>query len=334
MPERAPAVLAVDRLYRALYARVLSRLPERSAVQAGQWALRLLPLDRLSALRRDDPRLSTDLGGVTLPNPCILSSMYYDTRILARAMGLGFGAVTTKSITPGPRPGHPHPNLVRVDTPEGPGLVNCNGFENPGLAAYRRDLARLRHRVPVIVAAAGESAADYVEVVRGLEPLGDLVEINISSPNTRLVYEWSTRPAELGALFSAVRRATAKPVIVKLSPDFRDANETTIVPAALDAGIGIVNCGNTRRVEEPRLSQRAGGLSGPAIHAAMLDNVKRLRDRFGARLQIVATGGIDSPARALAAFDAGATACAWFTAFVTRGPALARLVCDALLERG
>ncbi len=264
MTERAGAIHAVDRVYRALYGGVLARLPERSAIAVGQWALRWLPLDRPSVWRRDEPRLRTALGGVVLPNPCILSSMYYDTRILGRAMGLGFGAVTAKSITPGPRPGHPPPNLVRVDTPEGPGLVNCNGFKNPGLAAYRRDVAGLRHRVPLIVAAAGESADDYVEVVRGLEPFGDLVEINISSPNTRLVYEWSTRPAELGALFDAVRRATAKPVIVKISPDFRDVNEATIVPAALDAGIRIVNYGNTRRVEEPRLSQRAGGLSGPA----------------------------------------------------------------------
>jgi dihydroorotate dehydrogenase len=331
MSPSPPAVRAVRCVHRALYAGLLARLPERLAIEVGQWGLRLLPLDRLGLFRREDPRLAVELGGVRLPNPLILSSQYYDTRILWRAMGLGFGAVTAKSITRDPRPGHPQPNLVRVDTAEGPGLVNCNGFRNPGLAAYRGALARLPHRVPLIVAAAGESAEEYAEVVRGLAPYGDLVEINISSPNTKLVYEWSTRPRELSGLFQAVRRATDKPVIVKVSPDFREVNETAIVPAALDAGIGIVNCGNTRRVEEPRLSQRAGGLSGPAIHTAMLDNVRRLRDRFGARLQIIATGGIDTPERALAAFEAGATACAWFTGFVTQGPILARLVLDALL---
>ena len=84
---------------------------------------------------------ATSLGGVALANPLILSSMYYDVDILRRAMGLGFGAVTAKSITANPRPGHPEPNLVRIDTPEGPGLVNCNGFQNPGLDAYRRALA-------------------------------------------------------------------------------------------------------------------------------------------------------------------------------------------------
>lgn len=324
-------VRAADLLYRALYHGLLSRLPERAAVPLGQWGLRLLPLDRLPIFRRADPRLQTTLGGVRLANPLILSSMYYDTTILRRAMGLGFGAVTTKSITSSPRPGHPQPNLVRIVTSEGPGLVNCNGFHNPGLEAYRRALAALPHRVPLIVSAAGESAEEYVRVVEGLQEFGDLVEINISSPNTRLVYEWSTRPGELKGVLQSVRKATGKPLIIKISPDYQQANEETIIPAALDAGIGVVNCGNTRRVEEPRLSQRAGGLSGPALFAATLDNVRRLRERFGARVDIIATGGIDSPDRALQALGAGATACAYFSGFITRGPILARLILDALI---
>lgn len=324
-------VRAADLFYRALYRGLFSRLPERTAVALGQWGLRHLPLDHLTVFRRDDPRLHVSLGGITLANPLILSSMYYDTAILRRAMGLGFGAVTAKSITGSPRPGHPHPNLVRIETAEGPGLVNCNGFKNPGLEAYRRALAALPQRVPLIVAAAGESADEYARVVAGLEAFGALVEINISSPNTKLVYEWSSRPAELGALFRAVRAATAKPIIVKVSPDFRDANEERIIPAALDAGITIVNCGNTRRVDEPRLSQRTGGLSGPALFRATVDNVRRLRDRFGAQLQIIATGGIDEPDKAREALAAGATACAYFTGFITRGPVLARLILDHLL---
>jgi len=256
--------------------------------------------------------------------------MYYDTAILRRAMGLGWGAVTAKSITPGPRPGHPEPNLVRIETAEGPGLVNCNGFKNPGLEAYRVALAGLPHRVPLIVAAAGESAEDYVRVVEGLQEFGDLVEINISSPNTKLVYGWSTRPHELKDVFRAVRAATRKPLIVKISPDFRETNEEITIPAALDAGITIVNYGNTRRVEEPRLSQRSGGLSGPALFATTLENVRRVRERFGDRLELIATGGIDSPEKARQALAAGATACGIFTGFITRGPLLPRRILDGL----
>ncbi len=317
-------------LYGALYRRVLSRLPEAAAVAVGQTGLRLLPLDRLPLFHARDARLAVTLGGVRLPSPLILSSMYYDLTILRRAMGLGFGAVTTKSITRNPRPGHPQPNLVRRDSAEGPGLVNCNGFRNPGLEVYRIELHALPHRVPLIVAVAGESIDDYVALVEVLAPFGDLVEVNISSPNTALVYEWSRKPDELRSLFRRVGAATTKPLIVKLSPDFADTNEAALIPAALDAGVTIVNYGNTRRIVEPRLSQGAGGLSGPELFPATLQNVRRTRAKFGESLQLIATGGIDTPDKALALIRAGANACAYFTGFITRGPALARLILDYL----
>ncbi len=322
---------AVASLYRAFYDGVLCRLPEPTAIALGQTALRLIPFDRLGTFRIEDPRLAVTLGGVRLPNPLILAAMYYDTTILRRAMGLGFGAVTAKSITRKPRPGHPRPNLVRVRTAAGPGLVNCNGFQNPGLDAFRAAVRHLPHRVPLIMSVAGESVEDYVTLVGELGPLGDLVEFNISSPNTELVYAWSRRPAELVTLLRAVRAATSKPLIVKVSPDFAEINETHIIPAALEADIRIVNYGNTRRVEEPRLSQRAGGLSGPEIFAATLANLRRTRARFGRELEVIATGGVDSPDKALQLLQEGATAIGYFTGFITRGPGLARQILERIL---
>jgi dihydroorotate dehydrogenase len=323
---------AIAALYRSVYHGVLSRLPEPTAVALGQSALRWLPWDRLPVFRLDDPRLAITLGGVRLPNPLILAAMYYDPRILARAMGLGFGAVTAKSITLRPRPGHPQPNLVRRASAAGPGLVNCNGFQNPGLEAFRRSIATLDHRVPLIVSVAGESVDDYVTLVQALGPHGDLVEFNISSPNTKLVYAWSERPRELRTLLDAVARACAKPLIVKLSPDFADVNEHDIIPAALEAGVRIVNYGNTRRIAEPRLSQGTGGLSGPEIFAATLANLRRTRQRFGNDVEIIATGGVDTPDKAKTLLDEGANAVSYFTGFITRGPILARAILERLLQ--
>lgn len=322
---------ALDLVYRALYAGVLSRLPEPIAISLGQRALRALPIDRLALFRLEHPALETTLGGVRLGNPLILSAMYYDTRILARAMGLGFGAVTTKTITRQPRPGHPLPNLVRVRTAAGPGLVNCNGFQNPGRDAFREAIRTLRHRVPLIVSVAGESEEDYAELAAAFAPLADVIELNISSPNTKLVYGWSTRPRELRAALERARAASRGPVSLKLSPDFPDVNERDIIPAAIEAGITVINYGNARRVDEPRLSQKAGGLSGPEIFPATLANVRRTRERFGSAIDLIGTGGVDSPAKAAALLDAGATAVGYFTAFVTRGPLLARRILEHLV---
>jgi len=323
---------AIAALYRAFYDGVLSRLPEPAAIALGQAALRRMPLDRLSVFRLEDPRLRTSLGGVPLANPLILAAQYYDPRILRRAMGLGFGAVTAKTITVNPRPGHPQPNLVRRRTAAGPGLVNCNGFQNPGLEAFAASITGLPHRVPLIVSVAGESVDDYVRLVRALAPLGDLVEINISSPNTKLVYAWNERPQQLREVLQALAAVSPRPVILKLSPDFADVNERDIIPAALQAGVRIVNYGNTRRIDEPRLSQRAGGLSGPEIFAATLDNLRRTRKRFGDALEIIATGGVDSPDKAAALLAEGARAVGYFTGFITRGPMLARQILERLVQ--
>jgi dihydroorotate dehydrogenase len=323
---------AIAALYRAFHDLLLCRLPEPMAIALGQALLRRLPLDALPFFRLQDPRLEITLGGVRLANPLILAAQYYDPRILGRVMGLGFGAVTTKTITVHPRPGHPRPNLVRTRSAAGPGLVNCNGFHNPGLEAFRVSLARVARRTPLIVSVAGESSGDYLTLVRALGPLADLVEVNISSPNTRLVYAWNERPRELEALLRSLTAASPRPLIVKLSPDFAEANERDIIPAALRAGVRTVNYGNTRRVDEPRLSQRSGGLSGPEIFPATLDHVRRTRKRFGDELEIIATGGVDAPDKAAALLAEGARAVGYFTGFVTRGPVLARRILEHLLQ--
>ncbi|HMH49612.1 MAG TPA: hypothetical protein VK548_05220 [Candidatus Acidoferrum sp.] len=325
---------AVTNPYPLFYDAVLSRLPEERAIALGQAMLRALPLDRLPLFRVEDERLRTSLGGVRLANPLVFAAQYYDVRILARLMGLGFGAVTAKTITREPRPGHPQPNLARVRTAAGRGLVNCNGFQNPGVEGFRRRIATLPHRVPLIVSVAGESAEDYLALTEALAPFGDLVEFNVSSPNTKLVYAWSTRPAELTSLLKAAGAASPKPLIVKLSPDFADVNEAEIIPAALEGGVRIVNYGNTRRIEDRRLSQGTGGLSGPEIFPATLANVRRTRARFGDALEIIATGGVDSADKAVALLREGATAIGCFTGFITRGPLLARRILEGVLAAG
>jgi dihydroorotate dehydrogenase len=95
----------------------------------------------------------------------------------------------------------------------------------------------------------------------------------------------------------------------------------------------VINYGNTRRVDDARLSQGTGGLSGPEIFPATLENVRRTRARFGSAIDVIGTGGVDSPDKALALLDAGATAIGYFTGFITQGPGLARRILAQLRAR-
>ena len=69
----------------------------------------------------------------------------------------------------------------------------------------------------------------------------------------------------------------------------------------------------------------------PELFLTVLETVRELRQTVGPRIGIIATGGIDTPAKALAALEAGADAIGCFTAFITRGPAFPRRVSQALL---
>ena len=298
-------------LYRLLYGGVLSRLPSRSPCRSASGRLRLVPLDLLPVFRNDDPSPRVTLGGVRLPNPLILSSMYYDTTILRRAMGLGFGAVTAKSITPKPRPGIRSRTSCASPRRRGPGSSTATASTIPASRPIASRWLRLPHRVPLIVAAAGESAEDYVAVVEGLAPFGDLVEINISSPNTKLVYGWSERPRGAGGDLprgakgdgqadhrQGVAGFPATPTRRRRFP----RRATRASPSSTAA---------TRAAWTSRASRRRPADSpGPRCSARTLENVRRLRERFGDSIEIIATGGIDTPDKALQALRAGATACA------------------------
>jgi len=322
----------IGALYRFLYAGFLvasarTSPPSGSAERASAASTGSAPL--VSGGRSE---AGITLGGVALPNPVHPRRDVLRPAILSRAMGLGFGAVTAKSITVGPRPGHPQPNLVRTRSDAGPGPGELQRLSEPGPRGLRASLASLRHRVPLIVSVAGESIADYVKLVRELGPLGELVEFQHLLAEHQAGVRVEPEAGELATLLREVREATAKPLIVKLSPDFADVNEREIIPAALAAGIRIVNYGNTRRIEDRRLSQGVGGLSGPDLFPATLDNVRRTRRTFGADLEIIRTGGVDAPENAWQAAPRGGERgrlLHWI--HQPRGPILARQILERLL---
>ena len=197
-----------------------------------------------------------------------------------------------------------------------------------------RDLPELAALpVPLIVNVMGFTREEVGRLVTAFAARDEVaaLELNVSCPNVESGLIMGADPGETAALLEHVRPLTEKPLIVKLSPDFAETNEREIIPAALDAGVRIVNYGNTRKVVNSRLSQGEGGLSGPDIFPTTLENLRRTRRVFGKNFDIIATGGVDSPDKAAQLLDEGATAVGYFTGFVTRGPILARLILERLV---
>jgi dihydroorotate dehydrogenase (NAD+) catalytic subunit len=110
-----------------------------------------------------------------------------------------------------------------------------------------------------------------------------------------------------------VRPATAKPLIVKLSPGVVDISR--IAKAAEDGGADAVSLINTLlgmvidvETRRPVLGNITGGLSGPAIKPIALRMVWQVRNKV--TLPIIGMGGIMNGSDAIEFLLAGATAVA------------------------
>jgi dihydroorotate dehydrogenase (NAD+) catalytic subunit len=222
--------------------------------------------------------LQTSLCGVDLPNPLILASGILGTEaeLMARVARSGAGAVTAKSCSLEPRAGHPNPTVLAWEH----GLINAVGLANPGVEAEVEELVRTRALLTpmgaVLVASVfADTVENYARVAgRVVEAQPDLLEINISCPNVHDEFgtPFAADAAAAADVTMAVKDSVAGrvPVLVKLSPNVDDiAAIARAVEAAGADGITAINTlpGMVIDVQarRPILTNRTGGLSGPAI---------------------------------------------------------------------
>jgi dihydroorotate dehydrogenase (NAD+) catalytic subunit len=243
--------------------------------------------------------LSVDLGrGLVLPNPIAVASgtfgygiEYGDVVDVDR-----LGAIFCKGTTLKPRIGNITPRVT--ETPGG--MLNSIGLQNPGVDAVIEKYAEtwVGWKTPVIVNVAGESVADYVEVVRRLDGVPGVagIELNISCPNVgRGGLQFAIDAGAAGEVTGAVRRATDLPLLVKLSPNVADVRP--IARAIADAGADALTAINTlsgiaiaASRTKPLLGNIYGGLSGPAVKPVALRIVYEVSQIVD--IPVVAIGGV------------------------------------------
>jgi dihydroorotate dehydrogenase (NAD+) catalytic subunit len=124
-----------------------------------------------------------------------------------------------------------------------------------------------------------------------------------------LAYGTSTHSA--AQVTRAERRATVKPLIVKLSPNVTDIVEVARACEAEGAdGLSLINTLLGMRLDlktrRPVLRNITGGLSGPAVFPVALRMIYQVYQ--GVRVPLVGIGGISSAKDVLEMMLAGATA--------------------------
>lgn len=275
------------------------------------------------------PDLSVRIGPLTLANPVgVASGTFGYGEEYAALLDLdALGAVYTKAVTVEPRAGNPAPRLAETPC----GMLNSIGLANPGLVAFIRDkLPALRaRRFRTVVNVAGAALDDYVRVVEEIEAAGgvDAYELNVSCPNVKSGgMAFGTDPALVALVTEAVRRATKRAVVVKLSPNVTDIRETA--RAAEASGADAVSAINTLvgmavdvKTRRPRLAMKTGGLSGPALRPVGVAAVYRISRAV--KIPVIGLGGIATADDALEYLLAGADAVQVGTAtFADPGAAL------------
>lgn len=256
--------------------------------------------------------LRVNLCGFELKNPIIMASgtfgfgkeygEIYDVSIL--------GGISSKGLTLVAKPGN---EGMRVhETPSG--MMNSVGLENPGVQGFidkeLPDFSRLD--TCRIVNLGGGCEDDYVEGARLLDDKDfDIVELNISCPNVKhggMAFGIKSEVAR--EVIRSVRKATKKPLIVKLSPNAEDIVEMAKVCQEEGAdGISLVNTFKAMAIDihkrRPVFNNVTAGLSGPAIKPIALRMVYEVCQAV--TIPVVGMGGIMTAEDVIEFIMAGAT---------------------------
>jgi dihydroorotate dehydrogenase (NAD+) catalytic subunit len=258
----------------------------------------------------------TELCGIPLAHPVINASGTFDAIAARRAFGdailedFPFSAFVSKTVTLEPRQGNPPPRLWE----QGAGMVNSIGLPNKGLRGYlEQDLPKLAELpVPLIVNVMGSTREDVAALVRAVAERDEVsaLELNLSCPNVRTGLDFGVDPDATEGLLTHVRPLTAKPLIVKLTPNATDS--AAVAAAARGGGADAVSLINTLRgmplhpvSGAPWLGGHTGGVSGPAIRAIALAQVAQVAARVD--LPVVGMGGVQTGEHALDLLRAGAS---------------------------
>lgn len=266
------------------------------------------------------PDLSAEIAGVKFENPVIAASgtFGYGNEYSSIFDVNELGGICSKGLTLEGRPGNPGARIV--ETPSG--LINSIGLENPGINHFiKNELPQmLKFKAKTIANLSGSSLETYVEGAKLLEKTDiPMIELNISCPNVKaggMAFGMDCNAAS--SVVSAVRKATTKPLMVKLSPNAPDL--IGVAMAVKEAGADAISLVNTFQATSinietgrPVFENIRAGFSGPAVKPIALRMVYDLclamnKLPENQRIPVVGLGGISTWQDAVEFIMAGASA--------------------------
>ena len=266
--------------------------------------------------------MNVNVGSLQLKNPGMVASGIMDeTGIsIARMLDSGAGAVVTKSIGMERNPGHPNPSFIVLEN----GYVNAMGLPNPGIEEFGEEMEIATKKGCVIGSIYASSVKDFAALAGKMEDHGaSAIELNLSCPHAKgYGMEMGTDPDIVFSIVSDVKSTVKIPVFSKLTPNTHRLVDIGMSVQKAD-GDGIVAINTLKAMvispeaKRPILSNKFGGLSGPAIKPV---GVRAIYDLHAALdIPLIGVGGISTWRDAAEYIMAGASAYQVGSAIGTHG---------------
>jgi len=323
---------------------LLFSLPAETAHSLGHRVVGLAgnaPIDRALARHYavDDPRLRVDALKQSFPNPVGVAAGFDKNAEAARGLAaLGFGFVEVGGVTAVPQSGNQRPRMFRLRADDA--VINRMGLNNDGAEAVGERLADLDAPVPVGVNVAKSehvdtagAPADYLATYEEVAAGGDFFVVNVSCPNSQGFEELQNREA-MTAILTELQDAGAAPLLIKLSPDLPEPAVADTLDLITELGLDGVVATNTSTERPDTLESpnrvETGGLSGAPIEARATEMTRFVAERVD--VPVIGVGGVATAEDAYRKIRAGASLVQLYTAFLYRGPSIAREINLGLLE--
>ncbi len=266
-------------------------------------------------LPADETLLRTELCGIPLENPFLLSSSVvgstYD--MCARAFEAGWAGVAFKTICSFEiHEASPRFSAITGDNGSIIGFKNIEQLSDHSVAENMEIFRRLKKNYPsklILASIMGQNDTEWEELARLCEENGaDALELNFSCPNMMeegLGSDIGQTPELVERFTAAARRGTRIPILAKLTP-----NVAFMSPAARAAkrggadGIAAINtiksiiCINPHTyISSPAVHgmSAVGGYSGSAVRPIALRFIAELaKDPALADIHLSAMGGVET----------------------------------------
>lgn len=303
----------------------------------------LLKLIHFSWSYSNDSTLSQEINKVKFVNPIGLSAGFdknIETVKLMKAVGFGFmigGSVTYEECE-----GNVKPWFYRL--PKSRSIVVNVGLANQGIKKVTQRILRyptgLFDNFPLSISVAktnslkvvdtDEAIADYVGSLREIKRhnLSQMVEINISCPNTYGGEPFNT-PDRLEGLLTAIDAVRLDvPVYVKMPQDLKWSDFRLLLEVIVRhniAGVTLTNLAKDRNMlhlQDELSDDVKGNLSGKPTEERSNYLIKKTYIEYGDRLTIIGVGGVFSGDDAYKKIKLGASLVCLITGMIFEGPQL------------